>query len=120
MHRPFLLYLGITMLIIGLTVMVLQLPSFRSEPEKTVQMMESAPPVQDVEKYAAKLRKDMNNVRIYCVTSNHYEVWTTGGFLPGKWKDAESLEAAHKIVDDYYIQWAKNCIGPTPPGRLVE
>lgn len=76
-------------------------------------------PQPSIEEYAARLRKDMANVNIYSV-SNRYEIWTTGGFLPGKWKDAGSLEEARKIVDDYYIEWAKNCIGPTPLGRKVE
>ena len=124
MYKPILLYLGLVMLATGLTILVLSIPGFRTESMKVAQTPESTvatpPATQDVEKYAARLHKDMNNLRIYCVTSNHYEVWTTGGIWPGKWKDAESLEAARKIVDDYYIKWAQNCIGPTPPGRLVE
>lgn len=72
-----------------------------------------------VENYAAKLRKQNDSVHIYAV-SNRFEVWCDHSIAKGKWKDAETLEEARQIVYEYYIQWAKNCIGPTPPGKKVE
>jgi hypothetical protein len=80
------------------------------------------PPAQkqkSVEEYAAGLRKDYDSVQIYAV-SNRYEVWCMGGLFPGKWKDAETLDQARQIVNDYYLKWAENCIGPTPPGKRIE
>lgn len=71
-----------------------------------------------VEKKAAILRKSYDSVRI-CRVGEAYEVWCTG-VLPGKLKDAATLEEARKIVDAYYREWAQNCIGPTLPGEAVE
>ena len=73
-----------------------------------------------VEEYAARLRKENDSVHIYAV-SNKFEVWCDSGIaLMGKWKNAETIEEARKIVSDYYDEWARNCIGPIPPGKLVE
>ena len=70
---------------------------------------------------AVALRKSHDSVHIYMVNTNQYEVWCTGGLAGGGlWRATNTLEAARQIVDDYYVQWAKNCIGPTPPGKQVE
>ena len=67
---------------------------------------------------AAELRKDFDDIHIY-VVSNRYEVWCTG-VGPGQYKDAATLDEAHKIINNYYIEWAKRCIGDMPTGKLVE
>jgi hypothetical protein len=71
-----------------------------------------------LEQYAADLRKRHDSVHIYAV-ENHYEVWSLGA-LKGKWKEAQTLEEARKVVDDYYLEWARACIGPTIPGVRIE
>jgi hypothetical protein len=71
-----------------------------------------------LEQYAADLRKRHDSVHIYAV-SNHYEVWTMS-VLKGKWKEAQTIEEARKIVDDYYREWARACIGPALPGERIE
>jgi hypothetical protein len=72
-----------------------------------------------VEEYAAKLKKDYDAVHIYAV-SNCFIVWCNHKTKEGRWAEANTIEEARKIVDDYYKEWARNCMGPTPPGKLVE
>lgn len=82
------------------------------------QATEKAKP-RTLETEAAKLRKEHDSVHIYAV-SNKFEVWCTHGLATGKWKDAETLEDARRVVNEYYLEWARNCIGPVPAGKLVE
>ena len=73
---------------------------------------------ESVEEYAKRLRKDFDSLRIY-QSSNRFEIWTKN-VGETKWKEVGSLEEARKVVDDYYLLWAKNCIGDKPQGKRVE
>lgn len=86
----------------------------------------SAPePAQDVGRqakvaaYARKLRAERPDYLAIYELDGRYSVWLTGTGQT-KWRDADSLAQARKIVDDYFIEWAENCVGDEPPGRRVE
>lgn len=72
-----------------------------------------------VEEYAVKLRKDFNSVHIY-EREGRFEVWYFETGKPCRWSDSGTIEEARKIVDDYYIAWAKNCVEPSLSRKLVE
>lgn len=91
----------------------------KSKREEIKQVKTIKPIQQNLEEYAIRLRKEHDSVHIYAV-SNKFEVWCMHGIVTGKWKDAETMEEARKIVNEYYIEWARNCIGPNPPGKLIE
>lgn len=73
---------------------------------------------EDLERYVKKLRKDHNNIHIYMV-DDRYEVWRSGVWA-GKLETFDTLSGAQQYVADYYMEWARNCMGPIVPGELVE
>ena len=89
-------------------------PDKPEEPKKRVIVKEQM----TLQEEADRLRKDFDSVHIYAV-SNRYEVWCTHT-VKDKWKDVETAEEAKRVVDEYYLDWARNCRGSKSEGKLVK
>lgn len=92
-----------------------RLAQVRTEADKDVKVTIEESTLKGI---AESLKKEHDCVHIYSV-SNSFEIWTSG-IESGYWKSANTLEEARTIVDNYYMQWARNIRGEPTPGILVE